>query len=120
MRRGTAVRIFSLKRMILSIVLGFMLPVSYLLTLFLIFYFTGKRQSEILVIPVAWPRVLWDALVDQPRSDANLASGLLFIAVCDTAVYGALSYIILLTTSVLTPKPVVLESPPTPAQCDPG
>jgi hypothetical protein len=95
-----------------------MLQVNYLLALFLFFKYTGKTPSQIFVMPVAWPRVLWDLLVDQPRSDANRAAGLLFITVCDTAVYGAISYVALLAISKLTRKPAVLEPPPKPEQFD--
>lgn len=120
MWRGKRIRIFSLKRVILSNVVGFMCPASFLLTLFLIFYFTGKDPSENVVMLVAWPRVLWDLLADQPRSDANLATGLLFIAICDTVVYGAITYVILTAVSVVTPKTVALEPPPTPQEIHPG
>lgn len=111
-------RSFSFKRIVLSVFVGFMLQVNYLLLLFLFFEYTGKNPSEIFVIPVAWPRVLWDFLVDQPRSDANRNAGLLFITICNTAVYGAISYVALLAISRLKRKPMVLEPPPMPEQFD--
>jgi hypothetical protein len=120
MWRGKRIRIFSLKRVILSIVVGFMCPVTFLLTLFLIFYFTGKDASENFVMLVAWPRVLWDLVADQPRSDANVATGLLFIAICDTVVYGAITYVILTAVSVVRPKTAALEPPPTPQEIQPA
>jgi len=116
---GKRIRTLSLKRVILSIVVGFICPLSFLLTLFLIFYFTGKDPSENLVMLVAWPRMLWDLLAGQPRSDANLATGLLFIAICDTVVYGAITYVILTAVSVVRPKTVALEPPPTPQEIHP-
>ncbi len=64
----------------------------------------------------AWPRVLWDGLVDEPRSDANRDLGLLFIAICNTLVYGAIIYVVLTAVSVIKPKTVVIEPPPTPQQ----
>jgi len=93
-----------------------MCPVSFLLTLFLIFSFTGKNPSQNIMMLVAWPRVLWDLLVDQPRSGANVAKGLLFIAICDTVVYGTITYVILTAVSVVRPKAVALEPPPTPQE----
>jgi hypothetical protein len=120
MSRTTYIRVFSFQRILLALVLGFVSPLTYLLTLFLIFYFTGKQASQNFVMLAAWPRVIWDVLVDQPRSEANVASGLLFIAICDTLVYGAIMYVILTAVSVIKPKTVVIEPPPSPHQIHPG
>ena len=112
----TRIRIFSFPRILLALVLGFVSPFTYLLTLFLIFYFTGKQASEPWVMLAAWPRAIWDVLVAEPRSEANRDLGLLFIAICDTLVYGAIMYVILTAVSVIRPKDVVSEPPPTPDQ----
>jgi hypothetical protein len=97
-----------------------MCPASFILTLALIFYFTRRSVSQNFVMLVAWPRVLWDLLVDQPRAEANRATGLLFIAICDTVVYGAITYVILTAVSVVRPKTVALEAPPTPQEFHSG
>ena len=116
MREDKRITIFSPKRVVLSIFIGFMCPMVFLLTLFLIFSFTGKNPSQNVVMLVAWPRLLWDLLVDQSRSGANVAKGLLFIAICDTVVYGTITYLILTAVSVVRPKMVALEPPPTPQE----
>jgi hypothetical protein len=120
MREGKRIGIFNPKRVILSIFVGFMCPACFLLTLFVIFSFTGKSPTQNVMLLVAWPRVLWDGLVDQPRSDANRAMGVLFIAICDTLVYGTITYAILTAVSVVRPKTVALEPPPTPQEFPSG
>jgi hypothetical protein len=116
MWRGKPIRFVSLKRALLSIVVGFMCPVGFVLTLAFISYFTRRKPSQNFAMLVAWPRLLWDLLVDQPRSEAHRPYGLLFIVACDTVVYGAITYVILTAVSVVKPKVVVLESPPTPEE----
>jgi len=69
---------------------------------------------------LAWPRVLWDLLVEDSRSEANRSTGLLFITICDTIVYGAITYVILTTVSAVRPKTVALGPPPTPQEIHPG
>ena len=120
MSQGKRIDIFSPKRVILSIFVGFMCPMVFLLTLFVIFSSIGKRPSQNVMLLVTWPKVVWDVLVDQPRSGANVAGGLLVMGICDTAVYGAITYVILTAVSVVRPNTAALEPPPTPQEFHPG
>lgn len=120
MREGKRITIFSPKRVVLSIFVGFMCPMVFLLTLFVIFSSTGKSPSQDVMLPVTWPKVVWDVLIDQPRSGANVAGGLLVMGICDTAVYGAITYLILTAVSVVRPTTATLDPPPTPEEFHPG
>lgn len=114
------IRIFSPKRVILSIVVGFMCPAAFIVTMAVIGVSTGTKPSQNVAMLVAWPRVLWDLLVEDSRSEANRSTGLLFITICDTIVYGAITYVILTAVSAVRPKTVALGPPPTPQEIHPG
>lgn len=108
------VRIFSWKRLVLSLVLGFLLPLSYAVLLSQVFDYTGKLTPEFLVTPFGWPRPLWIFLMGRQPTENDLLIGLLFIAVCNIALYGTIVYISLFGLSLLRRKQTVDEPPPPP------
>ena len=97
-------RIFSWKRLVFSLVLGFLLPLSYAILLSQVFDYTGTLTPQFLVMPFGWPRPLWIFLMGrQPRED-DLLGGLLFVAGCNVALYGILVYFSLFALSLLRRK----------------
>ena len=98
----------------ISLVLGFLLPLSYAFLLSQVFDHLGKITPQFLVMPFGWPRPLWIFLMGrQPRED-DLAVGLLFMAVCNIALYGILVYISLFSLSLLRRKQTEDEPVPPP------
>ena len=114
MRKGARVRIFSLKRAALSFLVGFLVPFAYVLTLFLVSYYIKDIPLKTLEVPIAWPTLLWDFFINEPREDVNFAAGLLFMTICNVALYGTITYVVVLTFSMLRREPVVFEPPPAP------
>ena len=109
-------RLFSIKRLIISAVLGFLLPLSYMIILSLVGDYTGKLVPEFMVIPFGWPRPIWIFLIGRQPSDADLLTGLLFMALCNIGLYGAVSYVALTMLPLLKRKHVDYEAPPPPEQ----
>jgi hypothetical protein len=108
------VRLFSLKRIILSVVLGFLLPLVYALTLSLLSDMTGKTTPAFMVVPFGWPRPLWVFLMGRQPTEADVLSGLLFIAACNILLYGTIVYVALLMLALFSSKRVDYQSPPPP------
>jgi hypothetical protein len=108
------VRVFSVRRLLLSLVLGFVIPVSYLLMLARLGPGRVKRsQFEILIIPIRWPFSLWLFLTQRPPVGRELIVAFIFLAVCNTALYGTIIYAVLFAVSLVRRKPAALEPPPT-------
>jgi hypothetical protein len=114
MRQGTRVRIFSLKRLLLSVVLGFLLPLSYAIILSEASDRTGKTAPEFMVSPFGWPRPLWIFLMGRQPEENDLINGIIFLALCNIVLYGAITYAVLLALSAVRHKRTVLEPPPPP------
>jgi len=112
MKKDGRVRVFSVKRLVLSIVVGFLFLVSYVAGLFLIDQ-AGRNPPNVMLAVIGWPRWLWILLGGQFSEDSML-SGFTFFAICDTALYAAIIYSVLLALSIVTPKRVVLDPPPPP------
>jgi hypothetical protein len=112
------VRIFSIKRILLSSVLGFLLPLGYAFTLSEVSDYTGKTVPDFMVMPFGWPRPLWIFLMGRQPSEADIIPGLLFMAACNIVLYGSLVYAALLMLHVLRGKRVDYDSPPPPEQFD--
>ena len=113
------VHIFSLKRLGLSSVLGFLLPLGYAFTLSIVSDYTGKTAPDFLVLPFGWPRPLWIFLMGRQPLETDVATGLLFMAVCNIALYGFVIYTALLMISILRRKRVDSEPPPPPEHFHP-
>jgi len=112
--KNSRVQIFSIRRILISCVLGFLIPFSYALGLSLVSDYTGRSVPDSMVYPFGWPGSLWVFLLKrQPmESDFNLEIALL--AICNIALYGTLSYLALFALQVLRHKPASPELPPAP------
>lgn len=91
MKKGARIRVFSVKRLILSIVLGFLLPLSYAIILSEAIDRTGRPAPEVMVTPFGWPRPLWIFLMGRQPSESDLIAGIVFLTVCNIALYGAIT-----------------------------
>jgi len=110
------VRIFSIKRLLLSVILGFLFPLGYAFLLSEASDYTAKTAPDFMVMPFGWPRPLWIYIMGRQPSESDLVGGIIFMAVCDTVLYGLIVYASLLLISISTRKPVVSESMPPPPQ----
>jgi hypothetical protein len=112
MKRDGRVRIFSVTRLFLSVLLGFLLLVSYVVMLFLI-DLAGKTPPAVVLSVIGWPRWFWMRLGGS-FSDDDMISGFTFFAICDTALYAAITYPLLLALSFVRRKRAVPDPPPPP------
>ena len=110
------IRIFSIKRILLSTLLGFLLPVAYAFILSEASDYTRKPPPDYLVIPFGWPRPLWVFLIGRQPTDSDVIPGLLFFAACNVLLYGSLVYAALTMWPVLRGKRADYGSPPPPEQ----
>lgn len=110
------VRIFSLKRLLLSSLLGLLVPLAYAFALSELIDYTGRQAPEFMVLPFGWPRPLWVFLMGRQPSEDDIVGGLVFMAISNILLWGLISYIALLSFSLLRKKRVVYESPPQPDQ----
>ena len=76
--------------------------------------YTGKTAPDFMVMPFGWPRPLWILLMGHQPSDADVAVGLIFMAVCNIVLYGSVVYGALLMLSMLKTKRVNHGVPPPP------
>ncbi len=102
--------------MVLSAVLGFLLPLSYAFMLSELSDFTGKMVPDFMVMPFGWPRPLWILLMGRQPEEADVLPGLLFMALCNIALYGVIVYAVLSMLSMIRRRQVDYEPPPPPAQ----
>lgn len=109
-------RVFSMKRVLVSLVLGFLLPLSYALLLSFAYDFLKKPTPQFLVWPFGWPRPLWILLMGRQPSEADLLSGIAFMAACNVLLYGSLVYVSLFVLSLIRRQPTEAEPPPLPAR----
>jgi hypothetical protein len=100
-----------IKRLLISLTGGILVPFSYFL---LIFPFIELTQSQalgaVLLMPLIWPRVLC-ILLFGPAGDQT--TYVLFTIVCDIILYGLITYAVLLA---LYREKRQLEPPPPPPQ----
>jgi hypothetical protein len=113
-RFRSMVRIFSIKRMVLSLVLGFLLPLGYAFTLSVASDYTGKTVPDFMTMPFGWPRPLWVLLMGRQPAEADLLTGLIFLAICNIMLYGFVIYAALLMLSIVRRKREDIEPPPPP------
>jgi hypothetical protein len=107
------VRIFSVKRLLLSIVLGVLFLCSYVFGLFLIDS-AGQTPPNLMLVVIGWPRWLW-IFVGGQFSEENMVV-LTFVAICDAVLYAVIIYAILLALAIVRRKRTVgdLPLPPQP------
>jgi len=108
------VKLFSLKRLLLAIVLGLLIPLSYSFLLSEASDLAGKSIPQFLVAPFGWPRPLWIRLMGRHPSEGDLIGGIIFIAGCNIALYGTIAYVGLLALSWARRKPTSDDRPPVP------
>jgi hypothetical protein len=108
------VRIFSIWRLLISLVLGFLLPLSYAVAFSLLSDYTGSSLPESMTYPFGWPRPLWIVLMGHQPTEGDIMFGIVFMALCNIAVYGTLTYIALSAIQLLRRKPADPELPPLP------
>jgi hypothetical protein len=113
-RKRSRLRIFSIKRILLSIVLGFLVPFSYALGLSLFGDYTGTVVPQSLVYPFGWPRPLWIFLMGRQPLESDIIGGIVFLTICNIALYGTLSYLALSGLQLLRHKPADPDLPPSP------
>lgn len=107
-------RIFTIGRLLISFVLGFLLPLSYAVALSLFSDYTGKSAPEFMVFPFGWPRPLWIFLMGRQPLESDIILGIVFMALCNIALCGTLSYLALSALQVLRHKPPDPGLPPPP------
>src|SRR5258708_39491822 len=110
------VRVFNIKRLLLSVILGFLFPLGYAFLLSQASDYMGKTAPDFMVMPFGWPRPLWIYIMGRQPSESDLVGGIIFMAVCDTLLYVLIVYASLLLISISTRKPIVSESMPPPPQ----
>lgn len=112
-------RFFSIKRLLLSVVLGFLLPLAYALTLSFVSDITGKAAPDFMVAPFGWPRPLWVLLLGRQPTEADVWGGILFLVACNILLYGTIVYVALLMFSLFRRKRADYVTPPPPENLHP-
>src|SRR5688500_9426093 len=107
-------RVFSLKRLAVSLTLGFLLPLSYALSLHFVDELLKRETPQFLVWPFGWPRPLWILLMGRQPSEADLPFGIAFLAACNVLLYGSVVYVSLSVLSRIKRRPDHGEPPPLP------
>ena len=88
-------RLFSFKRMALSVLLGFFIPFGYAFLLSEVSDYTKIIPPDFMIMTFGWPRPLWIILMGRDPTEADIIPGIIFMAVCNTVVYGAAVYVFL-------------------------
>ncbi|HZH32356.1 MAG TPA: hypothetical protein VEY11_16445 [Pyrinomonadaceae bacterium] len=112
-------RLYSTKRLILSIILGFLLPLGYAFALSTVSDITGEVPPDFMVMPFGWPRPLWIFLAGRQPSEADVVHGLLFMAACNILLYGTAVYAASLLLELFRRKSDGDELPPPPVDFRP-
>src|SRR5689334_23133257 len=106
-------RIFSIKRLALALILGFLFPLTYALLLSALFDWVKRPTPQFLVWPFGWPRPLWIVFMRRQPSESDLAFGIAFIALCNVLLYGSICYFAF-SIWALRRKPAGGDPPPMP------
>src|SRR5437773_9066832 len=85
--------IFSIKRILLSVFLGFLLPLSYSFILSLVSDYTRQTVPELLVVPFGWPLNVWDFVTGDRPPHANIAARLIVWIIGNILLYGSIVYV---------------------------
>ena len=117
MMKEARVRIFSLKRLLVSAALGVLLLSGYVFALFLIdlsgkFLLDGDTSPASFMLTIlAWPGPLW-SLVGGQFDDESMVPGLLFFAFCNIVLYATIIYLALLVISLVRRRLTPPNLPP--------
>ncbi|MCA1618962.1 MAG: hypothetical protein LC795_06545 [Acidobacteria bacterium] len=111
-----AIRIFSLGRAALSCVLGFLIPLGYAILLSEVddYFFPNGPPPDFMVWPFGWPRPVWILLMGRQPGESDILGGVIFLAVCNTLLYGALVYGALTMLSLARRRRADFSPPPPP------
>lgn len=106
-------KIFSIKRLLLSIVIGFLIPISYG---FMLFNLGRFRRSvfEVVITPIRWPLSLLMFVLGRQPSNQELPAAFAFAILCNTALYGTITYLVLLAVAAVRRERAALPLPPLP------
>ena len=107
-------RWFSIRRILFSVVVGFLVPLSYAVALSVFSDYTGKSVPDFMVYPFGWPRPLWIFLIGRQPLEGDIILGIVFLALCNVALYGTLIYIAMSGVQLLKLKPANPTLPPPP------
>ena len=94
------VRIFSLRRAALSVLLGFLIPLGYAFLLSEAFDYARRPTPQFLVWMFGWPRPLWIFLMGRQPTESDIVGGLIFVAACNIVLYGMMVYSVLTMLAV--------------------
>jgi len=117
MMKDARVRIFSFKRLLVSVALGVLLLSSYVFGLFLLdlggkFLLDGDTSPASFMLTILrWPGPLW-ILVGGQFDDESIVPGLLFFAFCNVVLYAIIIYLALLVISLVRRKLTLPNLPP--------
>ena len=103
-----------MKRLVLSLLGGILLPFSYAIVIGLLSEYIDNELSSLLILPVAWPRVLYWHVLALSYNDSTTISEtslLVLIVVCNVLLYTILTYFLLLLLSFKAVKELPAEPP---------
>ena len=112
------VRVFSIWRSLLSVVLGFLIPLGYAYTLHLAQEATGWTPTDPFLMPFGWPRPLWIFLTGRQPTQDDVVSILLFAVLGNVVLYGTLVYAGLTFVSLFRRGRTTFGAPPPPGASD--
>jgi hypothetical protein len=92
-RRSATPRWFSYKRLALSVVLGFLVPLSYAFILSLADDYFHDLPSDWLAVPFGWPLQLWDFVAGRHPWERPIWGRLIFWILGNIALYGMIVYV---------------------------
>ena len=107
-------RIFSIRRALLSAVLGFLIPLGYSVALSLAGDYTGWQVPQYFVWPFVWPRPLWILMMGRQPTDADIVHGIIFLALANVLLYGTLVYSALTFIPLFRRRREAFDEPPPP------
>ena len=108
------VRFFSVWRLLLSVVLGLLLPLGYAFLLSSAFDYLHRTPPDYLIWPIGWPRPLWILTMGRQPRESDYVYGLTFVILCNVALYGSMVYGVLTMLALVRRRRVEYEPPPPP------
>lgn len=109
--KDARVRIFSFKRLLVSVVLGVLVLTGYSFGLYQVYRMSGHRPPAFMLVIIGWPLRLWGLLGGQFTYESRFITLLVFVF-CNVALYSTIIYLALLALSLVRRRPAVLDTPP--------